>query len=659
MSHLNFPRRAIHFDFHSMPGCTDICRDWDASHFIDTLLAAKVEFVNFFAKCNRGFCYYPSKLGSVYPGLQIDLLGEVVKACNSAGIKVSAYFNVGLSHEQALRHRDWCVVNAKGQVYEFDKMDHWFRLMCFNSGYRPYILSLVDEVLRSYELDGLIFDSMNVPPCWGIECIEGMEELGLDPKSQADCEKYAHHNKLDMQQALEKLALSHNPALLRYYLGIESCFQPTHVELEVLPQGGWGYDYLPSRIRYIRTLGKPYSTMTGRFQRSWADLGGLRPEAALFYDCANSVANGGACCIGDHLHPRAALLEAVYKPIKAVYQRLAKLDEWCDAAKSEVDMAILVSWLRPTTCRPEEPMHTLAGASRMLLEAGFQYDVVDAEAELGKYKVLFLPDEVRLSAALAEKLQQYLAGGGKIVSSAWSGMSEEAECFALPQYAEMFEFLGDETKSYTFLHCQRELSAGIPDMGLSIYEPGIAMRPLPGARSFAALGEPYFNLGHWDYKHEYLYIPEKGLSEQSALVSSQDGSVWHIAFPLAINYYKHAPLYCRQLLKNILDRMIPEPLLCLQGMPSYGFGTVCTQPGRRILHLLCYVPEKRGDKMEIIEEPSLAIDLQIKLRLDGAKARQVYLAPEKTPLDFQQKGDYAYFSLPILRGYQMIVCELA
>ncbi|MFA6930799.1 MAG: alpha-amylase family protein [Lentisphaeria bacterium] len=658
LSASNFPRRAIHFDFHTMPGCEHLGQAFDPKKFVAALQQAKVEFINFFAKCNLGFCYFPSQVGTNYPGLTFDLMGQVIKACQAADIRVSVYFNAGLSHEEALRHREWCIVNQKGQVYEFDQMDHWFRKLCFNSGYRQHLLGMVKEVLQAYPVDGVIFDSMNVPPCYGIECIEAMQKLQMDPKNLLDAEVFAQQTKLSMQSDLEKLVQQYRPGIYRYYLGIEACHQPTHIELEVLPQGGWGYDYLPSRIRYIRTLGKPYSTMTGRFQRSWGDLGGLRPEAALFYDCVNSVANGGACSIGDHLHPSGALQPAVYDLIGKVYRRLAELDEWCDQAKPQVDMAILAPWLRPEAYRPSQHMELLAGASRMLLELGYQYDVIDGEAAFDHYKLLFLPDDARLHPSLAAKLTAYLQAGGALISSAWSGMHPDTDIFALPALAAMVETLGSETINYSFLHCHAEIADELPELGLTIYEPGIAMQGQPGSRCLAGLGKGYFNLGDWDFKHEYLYIPEKEMTSQAALLNSADGRVWHLAFPIALNYYKHAPIYCKTLLRNIIRKLLPQPLLQVKNLPSYGVATVTSQEQRRMIHLMCYVPEKRGQIMEIIEEASVAVDLEISLRLDGRCVERVYLAPSRQQLPFRQKDDYLKISLDKLIGYQLLVCDL-
>ncbi len=653
-----FPRRAIHFDFHTMPGCTDIGSRFDGQAFAATLKQCGVEYINFFAKCNLGFCYYPTKAGTMYPGLNRDLLGEVVSSCHDAGIKVSAYFNVGLSHDEALHHREWCIVNAKGQVYEFDVMNHWFRKMCFNSGYRQHILALVREVLENYPVDGMIFDSMNPPPCHGFECLEKMASIGLDIDRPQDAADFAHQTKLSLKQDIEDLARNSRRDLLLYFLGVEACYQPTHIELEVLPQGGWGYDYLPSRIRYIRTLGKPYSTMTGRFQRSWGDLGGLRPEPALFYDCINSVANGGACCIGDHLHPAGALQKPVYDMIGRVYARLAALDEWTDGARPRTDMAIFAPWLDHAATTPNAATAILAGASRLLLELGCQYDVVDSRADLAPYRLLFLPDDVRLTPALAAKVQTYLDEGGTVISSAWSGMTPDGTAFALPALEQAIVFLGNEAGDPTFFHAGEEVADGIPDMGVTVYTPGIAMRPHPGqAASCASLGKSYFKLGAWDHRHEFLYAPEQELTDGSALLRTLDGKAWHFAFPIATDYYRHATSIMKRVLGNVLHRALPEPLVTVRNLPSYGVATVADQPGRRLLHLLCYVPEKRGQVMEIIEEPSVAINLDISLRLDGRTVRNVYLAPDRNELAFKQEGDRLRLRLDTLVGHALIVAE--
>ena len=57
-------KRAIHLDFHTLPGIYNFNEGWDPKVFADRLKEAGVEYVNAFAKCNLGFAYYPTKICS-------------------------------------------------------------------------------------------------------------------------------------------------------------------------------------------------------------------------------------------------------------------------------------------------------------------------------------------------------------------------------------------------------------------------------------------------------------------------------------------------------------------------------------------------------------------------------------------------------------------
>ena len=60
-------KRAVHFDFHTLPGVDDFGEDFDAARFAQQLQDANVGYINFFARCNIGFSYYPTKVGVPYP----------------------------------------------------------------------------------------------------------------------------------------------------------------------------------------------------------------------------------------------------------------------------------------------------------------------------------------------------------------------------------------------------------------------------------------------------------------------------------------------------------------------------------------------------------------------------------------------------------------
>ena len=92
-------KRALHIDFHTMPGIHDFMREIDPADFAETLSDAHITLVNVFAQCNIGFSYYKTDLGIPYPGMKGDMLPDIVRECHKRGIKVVEYINVGLNHE--------------------------------------------------------------------------------------------------------------------------------------------------------------------------------------------------------------------------------------------------------------------------------------------------------------------------------------------------------------------------------------------------------------------------------------------------------------------------------------------------------------------------------------------------------------------------------
>jgi len=126
-----------------MPGIYDVGANFNADAFGDTLADAGVDYATVFAKCNLGFAYYPTEVGTVHPGLQRELLGPMLDALHARGIRAAAYLNTGLDHEAANNHRDWLRMNALGQVAKNDVMGNFFREMCLNTPWQDLHLRMI------------------------------------------------------------------------------------------------------------------------------------------------------------------------------------------------------------------------------------------------------------------------------------------------------------------------------------------------------------------------------------------------------------------------------------------------------------------------------------------------------------------------------------
>ena len=59
----------------------------------------------------------------------------------------------------------------------------------------------------------------------------------------------------------------------------------------------------------------------------------------------------------------------------------------------------------------------------------------------------------------------------------------------------------------------------------------------------------------------------------------------------------------------------------------------------------------------MIEEPIELHNVEISLRKDGKKPGKVYLAPDKKELPFKVADGYINVTIPVSKGYSMLVFE--
>ena len=652
------PKQSLFFDFHTQPALPDVGAGFDVEHFTDRIRACKANYIVFPAKCNMGMAYYETHAGIRHPSLTYDLFGRLVESCKQKDIAISAYINVGLSHEQALRHRDWALVWPEGYVHRPNPLDHFFRYMCYDTPYGDWILEIVREVVSGYPVDGLFLDCFGVYPCVGVECVQGMKDRGwnpLDPRAQR---MHAHERELRMARRIVETARSIRPDLLFFFNGIPPEAQQdfcTHFEFECLPTGGWGYDLLPLYARYLRTLGKPVLNMTGRFHRSWGDFGGLRTQASLDYDLLNGLANGMRPMVGGHMHPRGDADDAVFDLIENAYQRTSELMPWTDAAEAVADVGVII----PShglgyvdIQRYEQGQALLKGAARMLGELNVQFDVLSYQRPWDGYSVLVLPDQITLDAEAKTKLRAHLDRGGAILATGWSGLNPERQGFVFPEWGVRFE--SDDPFDPAFYQVGPRLAEGIPALRHNFYSTGVHVTAQPGTDVLAHIVAPYFNR-HWDGEHHFLYLPPDRITDRPAVTLR--GRVGYISHAVFTGYHDNAPVPLRQMVGNLLRMLLPDPQVRAPDLPSFTRVTVMQQTGRRMVHVLSYVPERRGPSMDMIEEPIDLCNVSIALRKDGQTPKKVYLAPSQEVLPVEESDGYLHVTIPKVPGHALVVFE--
>ena len=635
-------KRAVHLDFHTMPGIHNFNEKWDAKVFADTLKEAKVEYINAFAKCNLGFAYYPTKIGIPYPGMKGDMFGDLLRECHKNDIGVTAYFNVGLDHEQARLHRDWCVLNKDGQAIYGDRTANFFRNMCYNhKEYRSYIMGMMKEVLDNYDVDGLFLDCMGVFPCYGNECLEDIVRLGLDPLNDAHVR--AHTEEVLMEFSREVKKMVGNDKYLKLngmpYRKVKDL--NTHIEIECLPSG-WSYDYFGAQAAYARNLEKTVLYMTGRFQTSWGDFGGLKSKASLEYDMWDALSNGLNVSIGDHMHPAENLDPEVYKIVGEIYNDIEKYEPWTEDAAYMADIGVL-------TDSSGFLDNTYKGLSRMLGELKYGFDIVNEDMDLSKYKMLILPDAMLVTPPLKKKLEKHLSDNKGILSTGEGGLNPDKTGFALEQWK--FKYDGLDTSNSSYFKMLAEDDGEIGNMRWAMYSHGILVNATEETETIAEYIKPYFNR-HWDGFHGYFYTPPEKATGHAAVARS--GNIFHICFKVFDAYYQSVMLSHKGIVKYCMQKLLPEPSLKCKGIPSTARVTLTEKEKTIQLHVKATFPEVRGN-MDIIEEHQI-IPAGAIVSVKG-KYKKAYIAPDKTPVDIEQNDNYTDITLPQVNGYVMVVME--
>lgn len=634
------PFRRIHLDFHTSPAIPGVGADFDPKDFAKTLVKARVNSITLFAKCHHGHLYYETSHPARHPTLRRGLLEEQIKVLRQKGIRTPIYLSVLIDEFAANLHPDWVALSPDGtRVGRRPLANDFFswQVLDMSSPYQDYLCGQITEVLKKFQpLDGLFFDMCWDQPSASNWTKAAMEQAGLDPLLETDRATYSRRVTRGYMERITKLIGTYarnvpvwfNSRPLIKLREEKKYFQ--HVEIEALPTGQWGYTYFPVHVRYARTLGLPLLGMTGRFHKSWADFGGLRTVPSLLYDCAQALAHGAACSIGDQLHPSGKMDHAVYEVIGDVFRHVEKCEPWCENTEAVREIAVLYDEI------PGESHAGLVyeGVYRCLGPLGYQYAFVTSDDAWERYPLVIVPEFLTPNKSTRQRLDFYKKKGGKTVWERKEG--------------------ADSPFTTTYLRFVGKARGRLPDMDPVFYEQGQRLKP--GARDevLAWIVEPYFERA-WNHFCSHAQTPPRLVKSPyaAALIRGNEG---HLALPVFRALAQHGNLPCRQLIAALLERLLPRPVLRMEA-PSYVEAVVNRRPGEMIVHLLSFVPQKKTTSLEVVEEAIPARNVTLSLRVPQP-AREVRLQPSGKKLSFRNRAGRVVLRREWIEGHEMIVVRL-
>lgn len=655
---MNF--RQVHLDFHTGPHIPGVGSKFDKKQFQAALKAGHVNSITLFSKCHHGFSYHPSEHNDTHPSLTFDLLAAQIEAAHEIGVKTPVYISGGLDENYARKNPEhrlrFFQANADEWMIYDDFTEAKYHNLCMNTPYLDVLAEEVKEVCRNYDADGIFIDIVGVRPCTCSYCIKEMFARGMNPAKYEDAlklgeETYAKYCKT-MREAIDSvkpgLPLFHNGGHIRQGRR-DLAFCNSHLELESLPTGGWGYDHFPYSAKYVENLGMQYLGMTGKFHYTWGEFGGFKHPNALRYEVALNAAMGAKTSIGDQLHPSGEYDMSTYELIGAAFGELEEKEPWLDGVSTVADIAVLSSEALANRVDNNNlgggvPLSD-TGLNRILLEGKYAYSIIDCDCDFSGYKVIILPENAVLDNELKEKFAAYIAGGGKILATGNAAIEDGRFLFDL---GAEFVKSGEYNPSYVRPSFDKNGSDYI------LYCPYNVVKAT--GKELAKAVKPYFNRTP-EHFCSHRHSPSSGESEGAGATAGKNGG--YISWEIFSEYATNGDLCAKKLVMMVLDEILGDNKTIVTNLGAQGVTNLMYQKeeNRYVAHLVYGVPTKRGNGVEIIEDlyPVYDIDYAVKL---PRKVNRVYLAPQGTEISHTVENGYVKTKIDKVNCHQMVVFEM-
>lgn len=659
MTDFRQPYRQIHLDFHTSPHATEIGKNFDADKFATTLAEARVQSINIFGKCHHGYAYYPTKVGTVHPHLKFDLLGQQIEALHKVGIRCTVYYTIVWDDLAGQLHPDWVIVNKDNTVASRSPLGNEWGWTCLDvsSAYYDYMEAQVAEIIDWYDADGMWFDICFPLPNYSTWGMEQMRDADVDPHDDKAAWDFARrkqenffdkmstfvHSKMDNATVFFNGTMKPDVRRLTPYM--------THFEVESLPTTGeWGYLHYPLTARQMRTYGKDFLGMNGRFHKSWGDFGGLKTSDQLDYECGVIVGAGGKICVGDQLHPHGELDPAVYRTIGETFKRIEQLEPYFEGATPVTDLAILAIG-EPHTDKPGIAAYSadVEGAAQVFLEVGIQFDIIDTEADFAEYSLLVIPDTDSIDSDLLKKINAYLNQGGRLIMSGRAG--KVAFDHSPVRFVDAVPTIPSYLRPDISENPQSEIAS---DYDYAFYEQAYIVEPKNNTSTYGNISRALFNRTSEHFMgHQHAPVGES-LDTPIAVYNEK---ILYLSVPLFTGHRIHDYWIYRDIALEVIERFSVD-----RRIRSNGPGWVelslheQTDQDQQILHAVKFQPRRTMQTIVHVDQGLGATPISVAIKRD-TEPDGVRIMPDNRSIAFDYTAGIVSFDLPLSQPHTVVLVE--
>lgn len=666
-----FPNRQIHLDFHTSPCIPAIGEAFDVDTFGKTLADAQVEHINLFGKCHHGWFYYPSKIGQMHPHLAQNLLGGQIEACKKYGISFSIYTCVGWNEQWATLHPQWQEISPEGVLGNkppFERRNYQWQKLCLNNKeYQAVIKAELKEEYERFAPLGFWIDIILQNECVCPSCKNAALHYGMDIHSAQDRQKLARLAQIDFMREIGTFVQSLNQTLHVYFNGYAYAYdlkdEPmlsnankretvTYMDIESLPSSEWGYTHFPIAANYVNKYdGLDVTMMNGKFHLAWGDFGTLRNIAAMEYECFRAQANGAGVCVGDQLHPNGLLDKTVYQRIGKVFSQMKEVEPWCLNTKKIAQIGVFGT-IRSAQMNQVGGDSALEGAYRLLTEQKYQYDVLDVEDSIDGYELLILPDSVVLTTEAASRIDAYVANGGKLLLTAFSGLNQQQDGFMLESIPVVYQ--GQAETAPRYIDVDKGTFESIEPMTYVCYSRGAKVIAKPNATVLCQSIDSYFDRTE-EHFCSHRQTPNKPVGNQEPAIVLQGGTAY-VSNPLFSDISEYGVKVYKDILCDLIKRLVKRPLVKAE-LPTFVEVTLRKNMDHStpstIVHMLTYIIQRKCKQLDTIEEYATIYQPKMQIRVEH-KPLSVRIIPQQKDISFSYEDGYVMFQPPCVCGRLML-----
>ena len=649
---MKYDLRRVHLDFHTSEYIEDVGAKFDAEQFKEALKLGHITSVTLFGKCHHGYTYYPSKVCAMHPHLKFNLLKAQIDAARSLGIKTPIYLPLGWSAKDAEEHPEWLAKDfhsGETYYYRYDPtakpqdvkpMCSW-KVLCPVGEYKQQLLALTKEICEEFApVDGLFYDIVFLGDACGCDaCKRGMRARGYDPNNFEDGKKYYIETRQGLLKELSDIVKSYNPDATVFFNGGAEINYPmyhdyqSHFELEDLPSTWGGYDRLPVRAKYFTQKQKKQTIgMTGKFHTSWGEFGGFKRTDALKYECANMLALGAGCSIGDQLHPSGKMDMETYRRIGHVYEYIEQIEQYCVNMNEVTNFGFVMSV--DTTVNE--------GVSKMLMENQRGFILVLEDTDISNLRCIMIPNHVNMTEKLLKKLKAFYQDGGKLL--------------LIGDAVQFFDGLGIEyvgRSQYDMDYIATERAMINLDSPLLAYSPAYIVSADESYKVLADVYEPYFSRTYEKYC-SHRNTPNK-TQKAPYPAAITNGKIAYIAHDIPQIYHDYGSSYHRDYFMSVLKTLLPYDVCEISGLMSCGRMRLTENKEYYALHLFYASPINRGEACVIEDIPEL-YNIKVKLHVD-TEVSKIMKVPQNENVDFVAQNGTISFVVDKMRNHQLIYIQ--